>query len=240
MKIFFFFISLLLALGCNNIEDNPERIEKLRAIGVDTDQANYSFSESGQSPKTATLTFLLLTKDPATVVATPVNDLPYATLSEITQTEVSYSEMRLIQISAKITLPTRETALSLDDDGTGLLLYALKVNQGNEEEYIRSRLRVYPTGDDRLNLSKPSITLAGLQAKAPLASGTIPLQAEITKTQSEPYRVSWFVAEGEIEKRRAEETDWTNVSSGTKTIVATIRGLDSLRIGYTIIDIPVQ
>ncbi len=240
MKVLVILLTLLFNLSCNAIGDHPERIDKLRAIGVDTDQANYSFSESGQTAKTATLSFLLLTKDAAPVVSSLVADSGYAALSELTQTEESFAEMRLIRINAKITIPTEAEALLFDDDGSALLPYALRIVQGDEEELIRSRLRVLKEGDAKLSFSKPSVNLDELKAKAPLASGTINLLANITKTQDEPYRVSWFVADGEIEKRRAEDAEWTKVGAGTKTLVVTVRGLDSLRFSYAVVDLLVQ
>lgn len=240
MKKILGLFSLWLLLSCSGIDDNPERIDKLRAIGVDTDQAGYSFFEEGQPEKSAVLTFLFLTKDPSPLTISLVEDKLYAPLLDFAQTEEVFAEMRLVRVTARLLIPSQAQTFVFDEDGSGLVPFALRVVQGDEEELVRSRLRIYKSGDPRLALEKPKVALSTLQSKAPLAAGTISLIADVTKTQDEAYRLGWFVAQGEIEKRRAEETDWKEVAPGLKTVVVTIRGLDSLRFAYAVLDVPVQ
>lgn len=240
MKNLLRLLGLWLAMSCSGIDENPERIDKLRAIGVDTDQASYSFAEEGQPETSATLSFLLLTKDPAPVTVALVDDGAYAPLADIAQTEEIFAEMRLVRVTAKLVIPSQAQTVLFDEDGSGLVPFALRIVQGSEEELIRSRLRIYQADDPRLALGKPTITLSTLQSKAPLPAGTIPLIADVTKTQDEAYRLSWFVAEGEIDQRRAEDAEWKDVTPGVKTVLVTIRGLDSLQFAYAVVDIAVR
>ena len=115
----------------------------------------------------------------------------------------------------------------MNPDGSSAIAYAMRFTQGGEEERVRGKIKLYPADSPSLSLTKPSVSITSPVANSETAGGTVQLKASLTKSMEESYRISWFVADGEIPKRRAAETDWENMGGGNKTIIVTIRGLQS-------------
>lgn len=233
-----FILSLVFVAACGDmIENNPERIEKLRAIGVAADQAVYTFSTPDASVA-ATLSFFVATnlKEDIEVSNTSLENVTQLTLGEPTVSFEDYEQLRLYRIDVSTTMPLQEE-LSFGFDGNSQAYYALLVRQGGEEERIRGRLKIYPpTVAEGLNWTLPSISISNPQQDASTTAGTVNLKAELTPGAEENYRISWFVAEGEIEQNRKIETEWQGVGAGRKTVIVTARGLNTLSFAYDVIE----
>ena len=146
------------------------------------------------------------------------------TLSTPSVSFVDYTDFRFYTITATSTIPLQSDLEFTSFDNTSTASYALLVRQGNEEERIKGRVKIYQPGE---SIVKPSISIESPNAADSLNSGTIALTAALTTENDENYRIGWFVTAGKIEKRRGLETEWEEVSSGTRTIIVTVRGLDS-------------
>ena len=244
MKILLLF-SLLASLSCNDIDNHPERIEKLRAIGVETEQPAYSFS-TADTVNSVSLTFYLLSNQKTDVTSESVSleinktlTSPQVTLENITTAYEDYNQLRLIRITATATIPTEDQLVFSKTDNTASISYALIINQGAEQEKVRGNVKIYRP-DAIASIAKPTVSITSPLANTAIPAGTINLKAETTNTNDESLRISWFVGDGEIEKRRATEAEWINMTGGVKTMVVTARGLKSWNFAYSVIETTVQ
>ena len=230
----YFFISvLILALSCDDAENTPELIDKLRAIGVEADQGSYTYS-TAEAAVTATLTFYLASNDTSDLVVQELSldDEEQLSLSEPVVTFDDKTDFRIYFITVTAQIPT-EDLLEFDDNGEAVIAYALGVSQGSEEERIKGRVKVYQPG---VSVAKPSIAITSPLDGGEAGGGLVNLTAELSAEYDENYRISWFVSSGVILKRRAIETEWEDMASGTRTILVTARGLSSGNFTYNIIE----
>jgi hypothetical protein len=239
MKHLLFILSLM-SVACNSMEDSPEKIDKLRALGVDTDQVGYSPS-TADNQVTANLTFYL-----ASVAETELNwqyltleNENQITLSEPQITSEDHPRLQLYRVTTTASIPTLEELDFSEVDNTARIYYALGFTQGAEEERVRGQLKIYRADDPRLtSLTEPSISITSPTPNSESPVGTIPLQAELTNQTPElDYRVNWFVTEGKIAEPNSTESEWEQMSAGDHTIIVTVRGLDTVTYDLDLITI---
>ncbi|SMF83010.1 hypothetical protein [Pseudobacteriovorax antillogorgiicola] len=232
-------LSLAVFASCSEVENTPEKVDKLRAIGVATDSPYY---EPGM---TVTLTFILATpvlEDISVAEVTLEDELQLALSNISLPTPDDKSELRLYTVTADATLPLAGDLDFATFDGTANIAYALIFSQGAEEERVRGSIKIYPAGGSPTNVSGlPSIEITSPSENSTIGGGTVDLVASLDeKGSDENFRISWFVADGVIEKNRSIETEWEEMSAGTKTIIATARGLTSGTFAYDVIEATIE
>ena len=227
--------------SCADMGNTPEVIDKLRTLGVGKDQAAYTYSTEAATV-TAGLTFYLASNTKTDITASSIastSTYNYQELSNINITYDDYTELRLYKVTATVTIPTlEELKFSVAEKGTAVIYYALKFSQGAgqdlEEEQVRGTLRIYRP--EKATATVPTINITFPEADATVALGTVNLKAETTTDSTDFNRIGWFVASGNIEKRGAVEAEWKEMTAGTKTIIATIRGVTSTNFSYQVIE----
>ena len=126
----------LLLLACNDQDNTPERIDKLRAIGLQPDLAAYTYS-TADTTQAANLTFYLLTNNKTDGIgiesAAVENEKSQLTLSHVSTAEEDLAELRLYTITFSTNLPTAEQ-VTVDQDGSAAVAYGMRFIQGLEDE----------------------------------------------------------------------------------------------------------
>ena len=228
-----FFVS---CLACQDMDNFPERVDKLRAIGVRLDKGSYVPSTS-DSAQTITLTFILSSPDKnAAMTPSPVSLEGGVFLDIPSVTEVAsedFEQLRVSSFQAVAAIPPAEN-LFFDEEGVALVSYGYQFSQGGEVEIVRGRVKIYKVDPE---LSPPKISISSPSAADSTAAAAAVLKAEVSNTTEEPYRIGWFVAEGEVPQRRALEADWEKVTPGVKTVIVTVRGLRNFGFDYQALDV---
>lgn len=223
--------SILLVLSsCNNIESYPERIDKLRAIGVDTPEASYNYTTDP-----ITLTFLLLSPSNSTLTAS-IDDPDESSVMSLgtpnVQSPEAVGNLFLYRVEVSATFPSEELMENNGDFGTKAY-YGVRFTQDNEIERVKGSINAFNSGIEAL-FSEPSISISEPTADGSASLGSkVDLKAETTTGSNENYRLSWFVSSGKVEKYRADETEWEPEATGSQAIIATVRGLSSGSFSYT-------
>lgn len=228
----------LTLMACTQIENVPEKVDKLRAFGVSTDQTVYTPSSDGSD--SGTLTFYIATPSDTPIEVFPIDlETEQMELYDVTINDPDeYSELNIFTITASFYLPAASEIPSFPL-GYVALEYAMGIQQGDEDvERVRGKIKVYPA-ETAPTVEGVQINILSPEEGGQIRPGKTELQADITNTFDESYRVSWLVADGEIEQYRAIETTWEGYTTQTKTVIATVRGLETWNFAYTVLDVDV-
>ncbi|MFW7381517.1 MAG: hypothetical protein ACOH5I_22100 [Oligoflexus sp.] len=239
MKQFLLAISFL-CFACNPMDNTPELVEGLRAFGVGTSEAAYTYSTDA-SVETIELTFYLASNLEGELEVEDLSLEPdQLQLSDmVIPTPEEYSRLRVFKVQFTSEMPRLEDLQFPEANDTASVSYAMKFNQGGEEELVRGRIKVYrPEKSNELRgLGSPVVDIVAPLDASQLVGEELTLKAEVSNPRDEATRLSWLVAEGKIERPRAAETEWKDVGPGSQTIIVTVRGLDSWNFHYDVVDI---
>ncbi len=229
--------TILFLCSCSNLEDLPERVDRLRAIGVAADQPVYKAS-SEDSQQSGTLTFYLASPSdiPLEVEALELESEQLELKNVAVNDIKKYAEMNILSVSAAFDIP-QESSLVFFPLGYSSLEYAIRFSQESDEERLRGKVKIYPVNNTPDIEQSVQIQITYPNKDDGIDPGKTDLKAELSNTTDEHYRISWLVADGKIEKIRSIETEWEEYSGDRKTIIATVRGLESLNFHYHAIDI---
>jgi len=210
--------------SCSDEGERPEKINKLRAIGVEQSPV------AAKPGDTVQLTFYLA--GPSQMVLTPRvlidSNARYGTPVSVTPLDQNVSEnvvgpLSLYSYKATVSVPNdASTGVRLAAQGYVRLRYNVAFSQGTDEESIVGDTIVYAPNSPQLNWTAPTIAIT---KPAPTASaGTVELDGNIDASGTESNRVSWFVSGGKVKNRRAKTTSWQDAPKGSQAIFMTVRG----------------
>jgi len=235
-------IILLLAISliypaCSQLDNTPEKVDQLRAIGLATDSAAYTYSTE-ETPVIAGLTFYLASDRKTDLDYTQIQvEGEQLQLVDLQVDFEDYSRLRIFQVRATARLPLASELRFSDNDDTTSVAYALLFRQDGQEERFRGRIKIYRPDSPKLQQVKPNISIVSPSNGSRVPAAPLTLKAELSNTSDEPYRISWLVAEGVIEKHRAIETKWKEFGASPQTIIVTMRGLDSWNFDFDVIEL---
>lgn len=236
--------------ACGDEEtDRFERVAKLRAIGVSTNPVVLAAPASGTTESVELTAFAALPKggvvgassflDEASAYSSP---LPVSVDSSTATTE-GFAALDLYSVKATATvgpLTPQQEAILL---ATGKLIfrYGIKLDSGDESETIVGNILVYPAGSPEVSFQALSANVAEPLANATIGTGPDQvLSGTATKPQEEAIKFGWFVSSGKVKNRRARETKWEPVDSGSQTVIMTARGMKSGSFALKAVDVTVQ
>ena len=221
------FIVVILTGACGNSSERPEKVTKLRAIGVEQTPVNAKVGDTVQ------LTFYLLGK-PQTALSSEVlldTKAPYSVPAALTPidlapVETNVGPLSLYSYRASITVPEIPAiSASIAKAGIARLRYQVKFNSTDDDENVVGDTLIYPDGSPALAWTAPAIAITKPTSTA--AAGSLDLEGTIESAGLETNRVSWFVSSGQVKNRRAKTTIWQDAESGVQTVVMTVRGTKS-------------
>ena len=231
----------LLFISCDNFEDFPERIDKLRAIGVRSEPPAQSPSAS-DNIKTTTLTFYVISSNETTVRFELIEDslilgspftIPLTLVGN--PVEESYSAFKVTTQTATAVIPTDEVINFREAESFLSLRYGIRALSGDEVENIVGNIVIYPEGTEALDWQNPTLLIDSPTLESALGDGgETTLKASFSARSDEEYKISWFVSSGEIVNRRALETKWKEYDRENQSIVVTARGKRTGSFGITI------
>ena len=209
------------------MNDRPEVIAKMRALGVEQtpvnakpgDTVNLTFYVAGNPATQMTPTVLLDTQARYSVpiAVTPIDSIP---------TETKIGALSLYSYRATFTVPTTANILALiAKQGFARMRYQVKFTASGDDENVVGDTVIYAAGASQLAWTAPEIGITTPTATS--ASGTVALEGSIVSGGQENNRVSWLVSAGTVKNRRAKSTVWESVPAGTQTLFMTVRGMKS-------------
>ncbi|MEY4630798.1 MAG: hypothetical protein RIQ81_918 [Pseudomonadota bacterium] len=246
-----FLICSVFLSSCGDDEDNrPERISKLRAIGVASSPLVGSAPAPGATTQVELTAYAALPKG-QTVTATSFidDDARYATpvvvqVNNNSQTVESKAALDIYSVKATATigpLTELQQAQLAISGGKLLFRYGIRLEAGDESEDIVGNILVYPPGAEALTYQPIDVTINEPTINATLGTGPDqPLVGDVIKAQQENVKVSWFVSSGKVKNRRARDTKWEPVVAGPQTVILTARGLASGSFVMKVADIVVE
>lgn len=246
-----FLVTLTIATGCQDDEAmRVERIEKLRAIGVQTNPVVVTAPGPGLST-TVNVTAFAATPSGGSIAASSFMDTAsnYAqpidtVIDPTTATTESFANLDLYSISGTVTIGPLSTAEQLAlsaEDGRLVYRYGIKLESGSELEEIVGNILVYPATAEQTNYQPIGVTINTPTVNAAVGAGAKQsLSGNVTKPQDENVRISWFVSSGKVKNRRAAETEWEPETAGNQTIFMTARGMKSGSFAVSGVDVTVE
>ncbi len=242
MKILFL---LALCIACGGGDSRPEKIEKLRAIGVATSPIIQTPS-TPDSPKTATITFYAAAPFGKNFEVRPfevnaINPLtPGITIKAGSIKYQDFSQFRIFSVQASAVVPQESASLSalLAERGSTTYRFGIKLKNGEEEEKIVADLIVAAKDQAPTDIKTTKITILTPIDKSQISTETLQLRANIEDTnEGETYKIAWFVSSGQVKNRRAIETELKEAQAGPVTILVTVRGSKSGTFAYSAVDV---
>lgn len=243
------FVCLIVFLtGCNDIESRPELVSKLRTIGVQVDRLNYIPSSETQ-PQTGRATFFFaapLGGEQLNITPSEKRDTVFVplTFADPEPAQV-YADFRILAVSAEFIIPTGDLLGFQGDFDFSYFDIGQSFRLGNDEEQVQYRVKVYrdltvvpeeivgPEPEDVNNWTQIAITAPAVGAAVP--AGTVELAAKLSSEQvADRYRISWLVGAGEIGRNRNISTEWEEVPAGKRSVIVSVRGLDSGLLQYDV------
>lgn len=240
INIFFPIIAALSLGSCDDFPNKPELLNKFRMMGVGFDDPSYTYSTDTETV-TATLSFYIASpKD---------NEISAENLDiESPQVDLTFGESELIEekatlniykIDATATLPTLNLLIfNPEEKNTATVFYAAILKQGDEEERVLGKIKIYtPDVAAGSTVLVPTIDITSHSENDTISPGEITLKSELSDLIDEPYRTSWLVNSGVVAEFRRRETQWSEIGKGEKTVITTVRGLDTFNFNYKAIDL---
>jgi hypothetical protein len=240
-----------LATGCDDQTDRFEDVAKLRALGVAVTPVVTSPAASGTG--TWTLQAYVAVPTGAAVTSAVAYDDPTdpetdqratltvdaASVGNAANCE-AHQAFNICHVTATAPIPAAGDVVIPADVGYGRLHYGLKIIAGGQEQDIVGSLLVFPVGSPQLATTVPKVAITTPAANAAV-SGQPPLNATLTTSPNENFRVGWYASGGAIDNRRAEATSWSGLpGAGPATLLVTARCLATGAFAYSAIDVTVQ
>lgn len=244
-RILTIFALLLAHAACNEDAERFENIKKLRAFGAAADPVSSSPS-TATLPKIVTMTFFAALPKDQTATAEPFIDeaskFAIPLLLTIVPNSEAYEDHPAFRIySVKATAPVPPTTAVIFPEGQNFarFRYGMKIVSADEEEKIVGNILIYPEGAPELSWTAPTLTINNPVGAASV-HGKQDISLTIDSTNTENFRISWFVNDGKIKNRRGIKTEWEPENAGEYTMLATVRGLKSGAFQYKIVDFKVE
>jgi hypothetical protein len=222
--------------SCGRDRERPEKIDKLRAIGVISEPAVVA---PGQA---FTLTFYAALPPGQTATVTPQKDenARYSLPLEIamiagSETYEPRAAFQLFSVRATTMAPPL-TALSTIPAKVWRIRYRLRMNAGDQEEVIVGDVLAARPDAPELAWQPPTLEIIKPQPGGKVGDD-IDLEAKLSKTIDEPTKIGWFVSSGEVKNRRASSTKWEDIDSGPQTLIVTARGSKSRAFAFKVVDV---
>jgi hypothetical protein len=240
-----------LIASCNEDEDNlPERITKLRAIGVSASPLAVTAPAPGATTQVELTAFAATPKgqtvnastflDEASMYATPIA----AAISVDSEALEAKAALDIYSVKATATigpLNERQIAQLAIPGGKLVFRYGIRLKSGEESEDIVGNIVAYAPGSAALNYQALAVNISEPTLDATLGTGEgQPLIGDVVKPQSENIKLSWFVSSGKVKNRRARDTKWEPVDTGQQTVILTARGLVSGSFAMKAIDVKIE
>lgn len=230
---YFIVAALLLLAACNEDQERYEKIDKLRAIGVEVTPIA-AVPSPGSTPSITSLNLYVVQPTDTSLNVASYSD-PEAdsalfidsVISSDAPEKTDLNGLFLYKIKANVAIPSAELLPIPPEPGFARLTYGITASAGEETENIIGRILVYAPNDEKTTWTQPNVTLHEPADGATLSPGEIDIKASIESDYSEEWRVSWFVSDGKLSNRRAKETKWETPGSGDHTLILTVRGLNS-------------
>ena len=240
-------LGAMVVSGCDDDAERPEKITKLRAIGVSASRTAVEPS-TAETPQVVTLTFLAAVPKGETVTAEAFRDedsqyaipLPVTIQQETAATNTTYAGLDIFSVSGTLVAPSAATPIPADP-GFVALRYGIRLVAGAESETIVGNVILVPPGATQLSWAPLSVDVSAPTAGAVVsAGGESDLVATTVKGTEENVRVGWYVSSGKVKNRRARETKWEEPGQGTHTVIVTARGLRTGAFAWKAVDIAAQ
>lgn len=246
-------VSATLALSaCGGFDTDPDRqevLDRLRALGA---QASTLVQTLPKTPGAlASLTLFAALPEGATLSAQP-QDAPFprgqglplkgsqVSVDPLGITYEDHKGFRLARVKVSAQLPTA-SAMARFDDGGGEVWYRVDLVSGERTERVEGAFLAYPEGAAPLQWQAPVLTLANPTAGARTALyDGVNLKLAATNPVQELLLPGWFVPGGLVRNRRSSETVWFPKEAGSYTVIATVRGRDTLGFDLKVVDVTVE
>jgi hypothetical protein len=225
-----------LVTGCDGDSERPEKLDKLRGLGVQATPLVASPSVDGETPKTVELTvYASLPIGQTATVAAYADEESFLSVNTpadqiaVDEASIKYDEypgLQIMSFKAKVPVPTASDMARFG--GSGNVRYGFVLNAGDEEEKMVGNFLVYPEDAPQLAWTNPDAAVS-----APIDGGTVSsggesdLKADLADPNGEDLKVGWYVTSGEIKNRRARNTIWKEPDAGPQTVILTVRGRQS-------------
>ncbi|MCB9228902.1 MAG: hypothetical protein H6618_04755 [Deltaproteobacteria bacterium] len=214
---------LVLSLSCNRDDDPPERVNKLRGVGIRAD----SPVVSGAAVVGLEIVALLPSERNISLSEAYLDEeTPEALRLTMTLNEdgnlSSYGALSLYRQTGTVSVPAPTAAISEAMNGVVRFRYGvrLRADDGKEEVMLGDVLSV-AADSEALGWTAHQLTLdspdEGNGRQAPLA-----LKASLTKSVDEPVKLFWYVSSGTIKSPVAPETEWRDAAPGEQTLLLAI------------------
>lgn len=238
-------VSLVMFMtSCDDFPNSPELVDKFRTIGVGYDKPSYTYSTES-IPSVAQLSFYFATpsKEAITfenkVIQSPALPLTFGT-AELVEEKAA---LNIYRVTATAILPTADLLFfNPEADNTADVLYAAQFSQGDEEEQVLGRIKIYqPDAAASGDIITPSVNIISQSEGDTVSGETVTLEGEVdNKVVDESYRTGWLVSSGTIENIRKRESEWTEFETGPNTVIMTVRGLNTYNFNYIAIDVTAE
>ena len=230
-------------LGCDDFPNTPELANKLRTMGVGSDEPAYTYS-TDNTESVAKLSFYFATPDKAELSSENFQIEAVTIPLEFSDAELveEKASLNIYKINATAVVPpATQLIFNPVEDNTATVSYAAVFRQGQEEEIVFGKIRVYsPEVASSGEIKIPTVTITNRKEGDKVKAGTIALKGEVGNKIEESYRTGWLVSTGKIEDFRKREADWEEASKGETTVIMTVRGLESYNFNYQAIDITIE
>ncbi len=250
---FFFFAAGCIFYSCGPMgEDMPrqEVLTSLRMLGTQSENAAYEIPALPSTDVMATVSIyaaspkdlevkleswqpdgklggVLLASQDSVSVVTPV------------MTKEKKGALNIYTGTVKVKIPPAALWTKFPDGG-GKLAFGVKLSSSAETEYGLGNILAYPAGAAQFAWKAPNLELTAPTVFTATKNKELDLVLKSDPSQNEDLLFGWFVSSGQIAGRRSKETSWTPDISGTQTIIATVRGRDSLTFAWKVFTVEVQ
>lgn len=229
------FFILLVFTTCGKPLDRAEILDRLRGLGIETD---FLVTQVGETVNVTSYVALPRGKEASVEPFEDDREGPYviAPLSSIEidsdYTYEDYPGFRLMTFKSQVKVPE-----SLDGASGFVLRYGFMVKTNDDLEYILARVLV---AEEKVPSFTPSIEILEPKDQAQLKqTDELEIEAKVEGTE-ENMTYGWFVTGGEIKGRRDLKTTWKTPSSGSHSLVFTVRGEQAQVFSYKIIEVTIE